>query len=63
MTTTNTTRVQDIPPLSRDEAMTLAGTEYDRFLDLLRALRPDEWRRNTECEAVFGAKCAAALHR
>jgi uncharacterized protein (TIGR03083 family) len=50
MTTTSTTRVQDIPPLSRDEAMALAGAEYDRFLDLLRSLRPDEWQRPTECE-------------
>jgi uncharacterized protein (TIGR03083 family) len=51
MTTTSTTRVQAIPPLSRAEAMSLAGAEYDRFLDLLRSLRPDEWLRPTECEA------------
>jgi uncharacterized protein (TIGR03083 family) len=51
MTTTSTTRVQDISPLSRVEAMALAGAEYDRFLDLLRSLRPEEWRRPTECEA------------
>jgi uncharacterized protein (TIGR03083 family) len=51
MTTTSTTRVQDIPPLSRAEAMALAGAEYDRFVVLLRSLRPDEWRRPTECEA------------
>jgi uncharacterized protein (TIGR03083 family) len=51
MTTTSTTRVQAIPPLSRAEAMALAGAEYDRFLDLLRSLRPDEWLRPTECEA------------
>ena len=50
MTTTSTTRVQDIPPLSRAEAMALAAAEYDRFLDLLRSLTPDEWRRPTECE-------------
>ncbi len=50
MTTTNTTRVQDIPPLSRPEAMDLAAAEYDRFLDLLRSLTPDEWRRPTECD-------------
>ena len=43
MTTTSTTRVQDIPPLSRAEAMALAGAEYDRFVDLLRSLRPEEW--------------------
>jgi len=51
MTTTSTTRVQDIPPLSRAEAMALAAAEYGRFLDLLRSLTPDEWRRPTECEA------------
>jgi uncharacterized protein (TIGR03083 family) len=51
MTTTSTTRVQDIAPLSRAEAMALAGAEYDRFVVLLRSLRPDEWRRPTECEA------------
>jgi uncharacterized protein (TIGR03083 family) len=51
MTTTSTTRVQDIAPLSRAEAMSLAAAEYDRFLDLLRSLRPEEWRRPTECEA------------
>lgn len=51
MTTASTTRVQDIPPLSRAEAMDLAAAEYDRFLDLLRSLRPDEWRRPTECAA------------
>ena len=51
MTTTSTTRVQKIPPLSRAEAMGLAAAEYERFLDLLRSLRPDEWRRPTECKA------------
>jgi uncharacterized protein (TIGR03083 family) len=49
--TTTTTRVQEVPALSRGEAMALAGAEYDRFLDLLRTLRPDEWRRPTECAA------------
>jgi len=50
MTTTSTIRVQDIPPLSRAEAMDLAAAEYDRFLDLLRSLAPEEWQRQTECE-------------
>ena len=44
------TRVQDIAPLSRLEAMTVAAAELDRFLDLLRSLAPEEWRRPTECE-------------
>jgi uncharacterized protein (TIGR03083 family) len=51
MTTTSTTRVQDISPLSRADAMSLAAAEYDRFLDVLRSLRPEEWRRPTECDA------------
>jgi uncharacterized protein (TIGR03083 family) len=47
---TTATRVQDIEPLSRSDAMTLAGDEFARFLDLLRSLTPDEWQRPTECE-------------
>ena len=39
------------PRLDRDVAMTLAATEYDRFLDLLRDLSPQEWHRPTDCEA------------
>ena len=35
--------------LSRDTAMRLAATEYQRFLDLLRALSPDDWAKPTEC--------------
>ena len=35
--------------LSHDTAMHLAATEYQRFLDLLRALSPGDWARPTEC--------------
>jgi uncharacterized protein (TIGR03083 family) len=35
--------------MSRDTAMRLAATEYQRFLDLLRALGPGDWARPTEC--------------
>jgi uncharacterized protein (TIGR03083 family) len=35
--------------LPRDTAMRLAAAEYQRFLDLLRALGPAEWTRPTEC--------------
>ena len=35
--------------LPRDTAMRLAASEYQRFLDLLRALGPAEWTRPTEC--------------
>jgi uncharacterized protein (TIGR03083 family) len=47
---TTATRVQDIAPLARSEAMTIAADELDRFLDLLRSLTPDEWQRPTECQ-------------
>ena len=37
--------------LDRETAMHLAATEYGRFADLLRTLRPDDWTRPTECSA------------
>ncbi len=37
------------PVLPRDTAMRLAATEYQRFADLLRALRPGDWTRLTDC--------------
>ncbi|MDQ6853092.1 MAG: maleylpyruvate isomerase family mycothiol-dependent enzyme [Actinomycetota bacterium] len=43
-------RVQEIEPLSRSDAMTLAAEELDRFLDVLRSLAPADWQRPTECE-------------
>jgi len=33
----------------RDLAMRLAATEYGRFLELLRALGPEDWARPTDC--------------
>jgi uncharacterized protein (TIGR03083 family) len=35
--------------MSRDIAMRLAATEYQRFLDLLRGLGSGDWARPTEC--------------
>ena len=35
--------------LPREVAMRLAATEYQRFADLLRALRPGDWTRPTDC--------------
>jgi len=35
--------------LDRPTLMRLAGTEYERGADLLRSLRPDDWRTPTEC--------------
>jgi uncharacterized protein (TIGR03083 family) len=47
---TTATRVRDIEPLSRSDAMKLAADELDRFLDVLRSLAPADWQRPTECE-------------
>ena len=35
--------------LDRPSARRLAAAEYDRFLDLLRTLEPDDWARPTDC--------------
>jgi uncharacterized protein (TIGR03083 family) len=35
--------------LSHKDAMRLAATEYQRFLDVLRALKPADWAKPTEC--------------
>ena len=44
-----TTDVADIAPVSRDEAHTLAMTEYVRMVDQLRSLGPDDWSQPTDC--------------
>jgi uncharacterized protein (TIGR03083 family) len=49
MTMLTPTDVRSIPPLDHDEAMALADVEYRRFLDLVRALRPDDWAKPTDC--------------
>jgi uncharacterized protein (TIGR03083 family) len=46
MTVSPTARV---PAIAHDQAMHLAATEYQRFLDLLRSLRPTDWTTRTEC--------------
>jgi uncharacterized protein (TIGR03083 family) len=48
MTITAPSTPRDVA-MSRDTAMRLAATEYQRFLDLLRALGPGDWARPTEC--------------
>lgn len=35
--------------LPRPTAMRLAATEYQRVIDMLRTLRPDDWSKPTEC--------------
>jgi uncharacterized protein (TIGR03083 family) len=37
------------PVLPRQVAMRLAATEYQRFTDLLRTLRPADWTKPTDC--------------
>ena len=37
------------PRMAREVAMRLAETEYERFLELLRSLSPDDWSRPTDC--------------
>ena len=50
MTTTTSEAVQARrPQLQRDVAMRLASTEYQRVLDLLRSLRPEDWTQPTDC--------------
>jgi uncharacterized protein (TIGR03083 family) len=43
------TDVAAIPALGHDEAMGLAGAEFDRAIDLARALRAEEWTKPTVC--------------
>ncbi len=47
---TTATRVQDIRPLERGEAMTFAADEFGRWLDILRGLSPEDWAAATECK-------------
>jgi uncharacterized protein (TIGR03083 family) len=41
--------IRDVPPIAHQEAMRLAETECERFLDLVRRLEGDDWRRPTDC--------------
>jgi uncharacterized protein (TIGR03083 family) len=49
-TATTTTDVATIPALGHREAMRLASAEFARTLELLRRLRPEDWRQRTVCE-------------
>jgi uncharacterized protein (TIGR03083 family) len=49
------------PALDRATAMRLAETEYQRVTDLLRNLRPDDWRAATDCVAWDVRALAAHL--
>ena len=41
--------VGDIPALGHDEAMAVAAVEYDRLLELVDRLAPEDWARETDC--------------
>ncbi len=45
------TYIERIPAIDRAESATIAATEYQRFVDLLRALDADDWRKPTDCPA------------
>lgn len=47
MTTTELTSDTTLP--GHREAMVLGATEYQRFIDLLRTLNPEDWARPTDC--------------
>jgi uncharacterized protein (TIGR03083 family) len=49
MTMTETTGAARRPALEHRVAGELADTEYDRFVDLLRSLQPEDWSKPTEC--------------
>ena len=49
--TTTATRIERIPAIDRHEAETIAATEYQRFVELLRALGADDWSKPTDCPA------------
>lgn len=47
--TMTTTPVDDVRPMQRGEALTLATTENERVLELLRSLDEEQWSAPTEC--------------
>src|SRR4029453_13003047 len=49
MTAMTPTRIEDIPVLRLPEADRVAATEYQRYLDQIRALRPEDWGKPTDC--------------
>jgi uncharacterized protein (TIGR03083 family) len=43
------TPIEQVPALDRREAATLAATEYERFVSLVRSLEPADWSKPTDC--------------
>ena len=50
LTSPESTEVTSISPIGHGEAATLGRTEFERVVDLLRSLDPDDWRQPTACE-------------
>lgn len=46
---TNATRVDDVRLIDRSASLTLASTENQRMLELLRSLAAEDWSKPTEC--------------
>jgi uncharacterized protein (TIGR03083 family) len=42
-------RVERIAPLTHEQAMEIAGAEWDRLLGVIDSLRPEDWARPTDC--------------
>lgn len=49
--TVTSTPIEQVPPLDRGEAATLAAVENARMVELMRSLRPGEWSKATDCPA------------
>jgi uncharacterized protein (TIGR03083 family) len=41
--------VADIPSMEHDEAMQIAAVEYDRVLEVVDRIAPDDWAQPTDC--------------
>jgi uncharacterized protein (TIGR03083 family) len=50
LTQPDSIEVTSISPIGHAEAATLAATEFQRVIDLLRSLDPEDWTRPTACE-------------
>jgi hypothetical protein len=53
--------VDGIRPLARSEALSVAGQEYERYLDLLRSLSDRDWRHETKCSPWMVQDMAALV--
>jgi uncharacterized protein (TIGR03083 family) len=49
--TASATPVDQVPPISRSEAVGLAAAENQRVLELFRTLQADDWAKQTDCPA------------